>query len=230
MTELEVEAASGSFRDILDTVDDEIESLATSGGITADARGDLSVGTLLRIARWRSVQSAVLYSRWAAHDGVTGLDAEVALEAAWKAGQSVDQYEAATDHLSNNRGIDPEPVEYELHGDTLQFMADLSNPVARLTAGFVVAPKLRVLKDKQATLVATGSADPQTASLYREEIVPPEEDAIARGKDLLGRYLDSGPVAMETIETTAQEFLDVARKSQEQAMDETGAVDPKTIC
>jgi hypothetical protein len=230
MTELEGDAASESFRDILDTVDDEIEALATSGGITADARGDLSVDTLLRIVRWRSVQSAVLYSRWAVQDGLAGLEADVALAAAWKAGRSVDQYETATDHLTNNRGIDPEPVEYELHGDTLQFMADLSNPVARLTAGFVVAPKLRVVKDKQATLVATGSADPQTASLYREEIVPPEEDAIARGKDLLGRYLDSEPAALETIETTAQGFLEVSRISQEQAMNETGEVDPKTVC
>ncbi|MFB6083492.1 MAG: hypothetical protein ABEJ94_04525 [Halorientalis sp.] len=229
MTEAEREDASAVFEDVLATVDDEIEELATSGGITADTRGDLSVDTLLRIARWRSVQSAVLYSNWADQQHVTGLDADVALAAAWKAGRSVDQYEAATDHL-RSRGVDPEPVEYELHGETLQFMADLTDPVARLTAGFVVAPKLRVVKDKQATLVATGNADPQTASLYRDTIVPPEEDAIERGKQLLSRYFDADASAVTTVEETADAFLDVAWKSQEQAMDETGEVDPKTIC
>lgn len=229
MTEVEPEEASAVFEGILETVADEIEELATAGGITADTRGDLSVDTLLRIARWRSVQSAVLYSNWADQQHVTELDADVALAAAWKAGRSVDQYEAATDHLKS-RGVDPEPVEYELHGGTLQFMADLTDPVARLTAGFVVAPKLRVVKDKQATLVATGNADPQTASLYRDTIVPPEEDAIERGKQLLARYFEADASAVRTVEETADAFLDVAWKSQEQAMDETGEIDPKTIC
>lgn len=229
MTKVDQEAVSDAFERIVEDVDAEIEALATSGGITADTRGDLSVGTLLRIARWRSVQSAVLYSQWAAKEDLTGLSADVALAASWKAGRSVDQYEAATDHLSN-QGIDPEPVEYELHGDTLQFMADLTDPVARLTAGFVVAPKLRAVKDKQATLVATGSADPQTASLYRDTIIPPEAAAIDRGTRLLTQYLDTDPSALEVIEATAHEFLDIARTSQEQAMDETGEVDPKTIC
>jgi len=229
MTDIEQEEASAVFEDVLETVDDEIEELATSGGITADTRGDLSVNTLLRIARWRSVQSAVLYSNWADQQHVKGLDADVALAAAWKAGRSVDQYEAATDHL-RSRGVDPEPVEYELHGETLQFMADLTAPVARLTAGFVVAPKLRVVKDKQATLVATGNADPQTASLYRDTIVPPEEDAIERGKQLLSRYFEADASAVQTVEETADAFLDVAWQSQEQAMDETGEVNLKTIC
>ena len=229
MAEVEQDDASAAFEDVLETIDDEIEDLATSGGITAATRGDLSVDTLLRIARWRSVQSAVLYSRWAGQQGVTDLDAEVALAAAWKAGRSVEQYEAATDHLSS-RGVEPEPVEYELHGETLQFMAELTDPVARLTAGFVVAPKLRVVKDKQATLVATGNANPQTASLYRENIVPPEADAVERGTRLLARHVEIAPSAMETIENTADRFLDITWESQEQAMDETGEIDPKTIC
>lgn len=229
MTEVEREEASAVFQDVLETVDDEIEDLATSGGITADTRGDLSVDTLLRIARWRSVQSAVLYSNWADRQHVRGLDADVALAAAWKAGRSVDQYEAATDRLVS-RGVDPEPVEYELHGETLQFMADLTDPVARLAAGFVVAPKLRAVKDTQATLVATGSADPGTASLYRDTIVPPEEDAIERGKQLLSRHFETDASAVKTVAETADEFLDVAWKSQKRAMDETGEVDPKTIC
>jgi len=218
-----------AFEDVVTTIDEEIEELATSGGITADTRGDLSVDTLLRIARWRSVQSAVLYSEWADQRDVTGLDAEVALAAARKAGRSVDQYEAATEHLSSH-GIEPDPVEYELHGETLQYMAELADPVARLTAGFVVAPKLRIVKDKQATLVATGSADPQTASLYRDTIVPPEEAAVERGKRLLSRYLDDDPSAIGTVDSVAVEFLDVAWDSQERAMNETGEVDPKTIC
>lgn len=109
-------------------------------------------------------------------------------------------------------------------------MVDLTDPVARLTGGFVVAPKLRVVKDSQATLVATGNADPQTASLYRDTIVPPEEDAIERGKQLLSRYFDVDASVVKTVEETADAFLDVAWKSQEQAMDETGEVDPKTIC
>lgn len=229
MTEAEQAETSARFEDVLKTADDEIEALATSGGITADTRGDLSVDTLLRIARWRSVQSAVLYSDWADQQDVTGLDADATLAAAWKAGRSVDQYEAATDRLVS-RGVDPDPIEYELHGETLQFMADLTDPVARLTAGFVVAPKLRVVKDKQATLVATGNADPRTANLYRETIIPPEEDAIERGKQLLSRYFDADTSAVETVEETADAFLDIARKSQKQAMDETGDVDPKTIC
>ncbi|WP_338737787.1 hypothetical protein [Haloplanus salilacus] len=230
MTDVEQEDAAAAFREILETVDDEIEDLATSGGITADTRGDLSVDTLLRIARWRSVQSAVLYGDWADRQRVTGMDAEVALAAAWKAGRSVEQYEAVTDHLSS-RGVDPEPVEYALHGETLQFMADLTDPVARVTAGFVVAPKLRAVKDKQATLVATGNADPQTASLYRDTIVPPEEEAIERGKRLLSRYLDDDDTsAVKTVEETADAFLEVTWKSQERAMDETGDIDPKTIC
>jgi hypothetical protein len=229
MTEVEQEDTSAVFEDILKTVDDEIEALATSGGITADTRGDLSIDTLLRIVRWRSVQSVVLYSNWADRQHVKGLEADVALASAWKAGRSVDQYEAATDHLVS-RGVDPEPIEYELHGETLQFMISLTDPVARLTAGFVVAPKLRVVKDKQATLVATGSADPQTANLYRETIIPPEEDAIERGKQLLSRYFDTDASAVKTVDETADAFLDVARKSQKQAMDETGDVDPKTIC
>ncbi|MEF8979582.1 MAG: hypothetical protein V5A39_12045, partial [Haloarculaceae archaeon] len=187
------------------------------------------VDTLLRIARWRSVQSAVLYSGWADQHEVAGLEAEVALAAAWKAGRSGDQYEAATDQLSSH-GVELEPIEYELHGETLRYMADLNDPVAKLTAGFVVAPKLRVVKDKQATLVATGSADPQTASLYRDTIVPPEEAAIDRGKRLLMRYLDDDPTVIETVEATAEDFLEVAWESQKQAMDETGEVDPKTIC
>jgi hypothetical protein len=183
----------------------------------------------LRVARWRSVQSAVLYSSWSDQREITGFDAEVAMAAAWKAGRSVDQYEAATDRLSSH-GVDLEPVEYELHGETLQFMADLEDPVAQLIAGFVVAPKLRVVKDKQATLVATGSADPQTASLYRDTIVPPEEAAIERGRQLLTRILGDEPSAIETVEATADDFLDIAWESQKQAMDETGEVDPKTIC
>ncbi len=220
---------SATFEGVIETVDDEIEELATSGGITADTRGDLSVDTLLRIVRWRSVQSAVLYSGWADYRELSGFDAEVAMAAAWKAGRSVDQYEAATDQLSSH-GVEPEPVEYELHGETLRYLAGLDDPVARLTAGFVVAPKLRVVKDKQATLVATGSADPQTASLYRDTIVPPEQAAIERGRQLLTRHLDDDPSAIETVEVTAEDFLDVAWESQKQAMDETGEVDPKTIC
>jgi len=220
---------SDAFEDVVQTVDEEIEALATSGGITADTRGDLSVDTLLRIARWRSVQSAVLYSGWAGQHEVAGLEAEVALAAAWKAGRSVGQYEAATDQLSGH-GVELDPVEYGLHGETLRYMADLDDPVARLTAGFVVAPKLRVVKDKQATLVATGSADPQTASLYRDTIVPPEEAAIERGRRLLTRVLENDPTAVETVEATAEDFLEVAWESQKQAMDETGEVDPKTVC
>lgn len=163
--------------------------------------GDLSVDTLLRIARWRSVQSTVLYSSWAEQRESSGFDAKVAIAAAWKAGRSVDQYEAATDQLSSH-DVDLEPVEYELHGETLQSMADLEDSVARLTAGSVVAPKLRIVKDKQATLVATGSADPQTASLYRNTIVPPEEAILERGKQLLTRYLDDEPSAIPTAATT----------------------------
>lgn len=229
MNELAETDVSGLPKDVLTTIDGEIEAIATSGGITADTRGDLAVDTLLRIARWRSMQSVLLYSNWADQRDVTGRDAAVALAAAWKAGTSVEQYEAATEQLSNH-GAEPDPIEYELHGETLRFMADLSDPVARLTAGFVVAPKLRVVKDKQATLVATGSADPQTASLYREMIVPPETEAIERGTRLLGRYLDADPTVVETIEETAETFIDIAWESQEQAMDETGEVDPKTIC
>jgi hypothetical protein len=229
MSEVNQTDVSTELEDVLSTVDDEIEDIATSGGITADTRGDLSVDTLLRIARWRSIQSAVLYSSWADQRGLTGRDADVALVAAQKAGQSVDQYEAATDQLSNH-GIELEPIEYELHGATLQFMDDLSDPVARVTAGFVVAPKLRVVKDKQATLVATGSADPQTASLYRETIVPPEEEAIRRGIRLLEQYLNDNSAVVTTVEETAREFLDISWESQEQAMDETGEIDPKTIC
>lgn len=82
MTEVEREEASAVFEDILETADDEIKELATSGGITADTRGDLSVDTLLPIARWRSVQSAVIYSNWAGQQHVTGLDADIALAAA----------------------------------------------------------------------------------------------------------------------------------------------------
>lgn len=171
----------------------------------------------------------MLYNRWAHEQYVTGLDAEAVLAATWKAGRAVDQYEAATDHLSS-RGVTLEPVEYELQGETLTFMAELTDPVARLTAGFIVAPKLRISKDKQATLITTGNADPQTASLLRETIVPPEEDVIQRGKGLLGRYLDDDPSALKTIEETARKFLDVAWNTQERAMDETGEVDPKTIC
>lgn len=95
-----------------------------------------------------------------------------------------------------------------------------------ITAGFVVAPKLRVVKDKQATLVATGNADPQTAKLYRETIVSPEEDAIERWKQLRSRYFDTNASAVKT----ADAFRDIARKSQKRAMDETGDVDPKTVC
>jgi hypothetical protein len=229
MSEGNRSAVSAQLEDVLQTVDDEIEDSATSGGITADTRGDLSVDTLLRIARWRSVQSAVLYSDWADQQDIAGNNARVALTAAWKAGQSVDQYEAATDHLANH-GVEVEPVEYAIHADTIGFMAALSDPVARVTAGFVVAPKLRVVKDKQATMVATGSADPQTASLYRERIVPPEDEAIERGKELLDAFLNDDPAAIDTIEETTKEFLDIAWASQEQAMDETGDVDPKTIC
>jgi hypothetical protein len=229
MTERPQKTAPEGLEDVFATVDAEIEKLATSGGITADTRGDLSVGTLLRVARWRSVQSAVLYGDWATQGDRAGLAAEVRLAAAWKAGRSVDQYEAVTEHLSG-QGVEPEPVEYELHGDTLQFMAELTDPVARLTAGFVVASKLRVVKDKQATLVATGSADPQTASLYRDTVVPPEENAIERGKRLLNRYVDAEPSRIDTVESTAEEFLGIARASQERAMNETGKVDPKTIC
>lgn len=220
---------STTFEDVLEMVDDEVEELATTGGITADTRGDLSVDTLLRIVRWRSVQSAALYSGWAGQRELGDFDAEVAMAAAWKAGQSVEQYEAATEQLTNH-DIEPERIEYELYGDTLQYMADLEDPIAQLTAGFVVAPKLRVVKDKQATLVATGSADPQTASLYRDTIVPPEEMAIERGRELLKRYLDDNPAAVDTIEATAAAFLEAAWAAQKQAMDETGDVDPKTIC
>lgn len=38
MTEGELEEASAVFEDSLETADDEIEELATSGGITADTR------------------------------------------------------------------------------------------------------------------------------------------------------------------------------------------------
>lgn len=229
MTAGEQNDGSVALGEVLQMADSEIEELATSGGITADTRGDLSVDELLRITRWRSVQSAVLYSSWADRQSVTGLDAEAALAAAWKAGRSVDQYETATDRLTS-RGVPIEPAEYELHGETLTFMADLTDTVARLTAGFIVAPKLRIVKDKQATLIATFNADARTASLYRERIVPPEEDAVRRGKRLLGRYLDADLSVLKTVEETAIDYLDVARKSQEKAMDATGEVDPKTIC
>lgn len=129
MSELNQTDVVAELKNVLSTVDDEIEDIATSGGITADTRGDLSVDTLLRIARWRSIQSAVLYTGWADQRSLTGRDADVALTAAWKAGQSVDQYEAATDQLSKH-GIDPEPVEYDLHGETLRFMDSLEDPVA----------------------------------------------------------------------------------------------------
>lgn len=109
-------------------------------------------------------------------------------------------------------------------------MDELTEPVAKLTAGFLVAPKLRVVKDRQATLVATGNADPQTAELYRETIVPPEEAAVERGTHLLQQIIAEDRNAVETVEETAREFLNVTRQSQEQAMDETGDVDPKTIC
>lgn len=229
MTEREQVSAPVGLDEVLQMVDDEVEELATSGGITADTRGDLSVDTLLRITRWRSVQSATLYSGWAKQQSGNVLDSEVALAAARKAGQSVDQYETVTDHLSD-RGVTVEPLELELQGETLTFLAELTDPVTKLTAGFVVAPKLRVVKDKQATLIATRNADPQTARLYRERIMPPEEDAIQRGKRLLGRYLDDDPSALTTVNETAREFLDVSWAAQDQAMDVTDNVDPETIC
>ena len=104
---------------------------------------------------------------------------------------------------------------------------DPSDRVVRVTAEFVVAPKLRV---KQATPVATGSADPQTASLYRETVVPPEENTIDRGRQLLSQYLDDDLSVIEIVDQTADAFLDIAWESQERAMDETGEMDPKTIC
>lgn len=59
------------FEDVLETVDDEIEELATSGGITADTRGDRSVDTLVGIARWQSAQSAALYRSWTVQRNTT---------------------------------------------------------------------------------------------------------------------------------------------------------------
>lgn len=60
--------------------------------------------------------------------------------------------------------------------------------------------------------------------------MPPETETIARGMQLLDRYLKTDPSVVETVEETAREFLDIARESQKQAMGETGDIDPKTVC
>lgn len=60
--------------------------------------------------------------------------------------------------------------------------------------------------------------------------MPPETETIARGMQLLDRYLKTDPSVVETVEETAREFLDIARESQKQATGETGDIDPKTVC
>lgn len=90
MTEKRRGSAANAFADIIATIDDEIEDLAISGGITADIRGDLSVDTLLHIVRWRSVQSIALYSDWADNRDTSEKGTNVAFAAAKKASQFVD--------------------------------------------------------------------------------------------------------------------------------------------
>lgn len=210
-----------------ETVQSEVETLAVEGGITADTRGNLTVEMLVRILRWRSAQSVALYSQLAA-DPDSRLP-EATLAFAWKAGVSSNHYEAATERLAG-MDVEMEPLEFSLHGDTLQYMSDRSSAAARVATGLFVAPKLRIVKDKQTLLVAEANADIRTMGLYRETVVEDEKAAVERGRTLLERLLEQDETAAETVERASREFLDVARRSQEEAMDETGEIDPKSIC
>lgn len=227
MSNVRFDTAPQFLETLEETVQVEIETLAVEGGITADTRGNLTVETLVRILRWRSAQSVALYGQLAADPDPEFPEATLAF--AWKAGVSSNHYEAATERLAS-MDVELEPLEFALHGDTLQYMSERSSIAARVATGLFVAPKLRIVKDKQTLLVAEANADIRTMGLYRETVVEDEKAAVERGRTLLERLLKQDEAAAETVERTSREFLDVARRSQEQAMDETGEIDPKSIC
>lgn len=210
-----------------ESTQESIEELAVEGGITADTRGNLTVEMLLRILRWRSAQSVAVFGQFAAEPDPAFPEATLAF--ARKAGVSSDHYEAATERL-HSLGADLEPLEFAIHGDTLAYMSERSSTAGRVTAGLFVAPKLRIVKDKQTLLVAESNADIRTMGLYRETIVEDEKTALEDGIDLLKRILESDDTHAETMRETADEFLEIAHQSQERAMDEAGEIDPKSIC
>lgn len=212
---------------LAESTQESVEELAVEGGITADTRGNLTVEMLLRILRWRSAQSVAVFGEFAADPDPEFPEATLAF--AWKAGVSSEHYEAATERL-RSMGADVEPLEFAIHGDTLGYMREQSSTAERVAVGLFAAPKLRIVKDKQTLMVAEANADLRTMGLYRETIVEDEQAALDRGVDLLTRILETDPGHAEAVAATAEEFLEIAHESQEQAMDEAGEIDPKSIC
>ena len=227
MSQTEFTNPTAFVEQLHESTQERVEELAVEGGITADTRGNLTVEMLLRILRWRSAQSVAVFGRYTADPDPAF--PEATLTFAWKVGVSSAHYEAATERL-RSLNADLEPLEFAIHGDTLAYMADQTSTAERVTAGLIVAPKLRIVKDKQTLMVAEANADLRTMGLYRETVVEDEETALDRGTDLLARILEADEGHAKAVSETADEFLDIAAKSQDRAMDETGEIDPKSIC
>ena len=220
--------------DVTDYVDQYVESaredaeqLAQEGGITADTRGNLAPPILLRLIRWRFAQGMTVYSRWAGDSDpdVPGLSRDFV----WKANEFSERYGTVTDLLERKR-VELEPVDFAVTSESMQFLAGLDASPDRVAIGLVVAPNFRLARDRQADIIAEANADLRSMKLFRESVVPGDEETIERGRTWLARLLADGMTTREELETAAADFFDLARRVQEENMDAAGDVDPSSIC
>ncbi|MEF8775906.1 MAG: hypothetical protein V5A43_05315 [Haloarculaceae archaeon] len=226
--ETEVSPAVTDFVDgYVESVRGDAEQLAEEGGITADTRGNLAPPMLLRLLRWRFAQGTTLYSRWAG-DPDPDYPA-LTREFSWKAGEFSRLYEDATD-LLERKTDDPEDVEFGIQSESMTFLAALSTTAERVAIGLVVAPSFRKARDQQADMIAEANAALRSMKLFRESVIPSEEETISRGTMWLARLLENGATGREDLDAAATEFFDLARRVQEENMDAAGDVDPSAIC
>lgn len=211
----------------VEAVREDAEQLAGEGGITADTRGNLAPPMLLRLLRWRFAQGTTLYSRWAADPDPDYPD--LTREFVWKAGEFSRLYEDATDLLERKQDELAE-IEFGIESESMTFLADLSASADRVAVGLIVAPSFRKARDQQADMIAEANADLRSMKLFREEVIPSEEETIDRGRMWLARLLEDGATSQGDVRGTASDFFELARRVQEENMDAAGDVDPSAIC
>jgi len=206
---------------------EDAEQLAGEGGITADTRGNLAPPFLLRLLRWRFAQGTTLYSRWAGDPdpAYPGLSREFV----WKASEFSRLYEDVTDLLERKR-VEMDEIAFDVQSESMAFLDGLTTSADRVAVGLVVAPSFRTARDQQADMIAEANADLRSMKLFRELVVPGEEETIDRGRAWLERLLEGGAATQEDLEQVATDFFDLARRVQEENMDAAGDVDPSSIC
>lgn len=195
-----------------------LENLAPTQTLEPEARGDLSVANLLKIALRNEVEATELAARWVSSEA----DIEAKMAFARQAGDEAKHYRLILDRLGE-LGVDARalnPVEAGW-SPLFHYLAGLETTVERVAAGQFTREAVAIVKNNQFIDFCEACGDARTAALYRDIIEPDERHHHELGRRLLYKFATSVTL-QDKARYAARRTLQLADELQRKACETQG--------